>query len=376
MSLKNNPEALNAIGFAERVLTLLDEGSYNTTYKFAVLLGLMDLVIEKSNKDGSLADMVTTRQLAEKTVEIYWNQVTTYSGIHGEPLQGKSGQAEIITQIKQFRERNGYSTLFKSRSADRDGYKNLVHHVEKKLVEMPLPRVQYFGNQEIRFIYEIAWSKSSPMNIREVTAQQQGRVSLFDNRIHLLPDVADYLVNLNGLLRPLIQRTWAMEVARINKLEESRLERFLFGAERAGAAKLAPSLREFQGNKCFYCGRPFGSASKVPEVDHFVPWARFPNDGLANYVLAHASCNGSKSDHIAGVDHFAHWMERNHSASELSDLQLIADKHNWDLRGRDSVNIAKTLYLRLQPEVELWEDVETYQQVDMVEVRKVVAIYV
>lgn len=167
-----------------------------------------------------------------------------------------------------------------------------------------------------------------------------------------------------------------MEVARINKLEESRLERFLFGAERAGAAKLAPSLREFQGNKCFYCGRPFGSASKVPEVDHFVPWARFPNDGLANYVLAHASCNGSKSDHIAGVDHFAHWMERNHSASELSDLQLIADKHNWDLRGRDSVNIAKTLYLRLQPEVELWEDVETYQQVDMVEVRKVVAIYV
>lgn len=376
MSLKNNPEALNAIGFAERILTLLDEGSYNTTYKFAVLLGLMDLVIEKSNKDGSLADTVTTRQLAEKVIEIYWNQVTTYAGINDAPLQGKSGQAEIVSKIKAFRENNNYSTLFKSKTNDKDRYITMLNHVEKKLVEMPLPRVQYFGNQESRFIYDIAWSKASPMDLSEITAQQQGHNSTFDNRIHLLPHVADYLVNLNGLLRPLIQRAWAMEVAKINKLEESKLEKFLFGAERAGAAKLAPALREFQNNKCFYCGKDFGAASKIPEVDHFVPWARFPNDGLANYVLAHAACNGSKSDHIAGVDHFAEWMRRNHSAVELSGLQQIANDSHWDLKERESVNIAKTLYLRLQPEAELWEDIERYQQVDLGKVRKVVERYV
>jgi hypothetical protein len=375
MSLKNNPEALNAIGFAERVLTLLDEGSYNTTYKFAVLLGLMDLVIEKSNKDGSLANTVTTRQLAEKVIEIYWNHVSVYAGMCGELLQGKSGQAEILGQIKKFREKNGYATLFKSRIFDFSGYKSLVDYTEKKLIEMPLPRVQYFGKQEIRFIYDIAYSKVAPMDLCEVTAHQRGLNSEFDNRIHLLPHVADYLVNLNGLLRPIIQRTWAMEVAKINKLEESRLEKFLFGAERAGAAKLAPALREFQNNKCFYCGKPFGVTSKLPEVDHFVPWARFPNDGLANYVLAHSACNGSKSDHIAAIDHFAEWMRRNHSATELSDLQHIAVAHNWDLKSQESVNIAKTLYLRLQPEVELWEGVERYQQVVLDDVRKIVGIY-
>ena len=64
MSLQQNPEALDAIAFAERVLTLLDEGAYNTTYKFSVLLGLMDLVIEKSAGDGSLVTMLTTKQLA------------------------------------------------------------------------------------------------------------------------------------------------------------------------------------------------------------------------------------------------------------------------------------------------------------------------
>ncbi len=373
MGLKNNPEALSAIGFAERVLTLLDEGAYNTTYKFAVLLGLMDLVIEKSNKDGSLADMVTTRQLAEKVIEIYWNHVSVYTGINAEPLQGKSGQAEIVSKIKEFRASNSYSTLFKLKNTG--GYKTLLNHVEKKLVEMPLPRAQYFGKQEIRFIYDISWSKSSPVSLSEVTSHQKDLESSFDNRVHLLPHVADYLVNLNGLLRPLIQRTWAMEVAKINKLEESRLEKFLFGAERAGAAKLAPDLRQFQNNKCFYCGKSFGAAGKLPEVDHFVPWARFPNDGLANYVLAHAACNVSKSDHIAGVDHFAHWMQRNHSPAELSDLQHIADEHNWVLKDHESVNIAKTLYLRLQPEVELWENVEMYRQVDLVEIKKVVEVY-
>lgn len=372
MTLKNNPEALNAIGFAERVLTLLDEGAYNTTYKFAVLLGLMDLVIEKSNKDGSLADTVTTRQLAEKVIEIYWNHVAEYSGMNEEPLQGKSGQAEIITRIKDFRARSAFSTLFKSKAANKKKYDALVDYVEKKLVEMPLPRVQYFGNQESRFIYDIGWSKSSPMDLRAVTAHQKGQHSTFDNRIHLLPNVADYLVNLNGLLRPLIQRTWAMEVAKINKLEESRLEKFLFGAQRAGAAKLAPDLREFQKNKCFYCGKSFGSSGKVPEVDHFVPWARFPNDGLANFVLAHAVCNGSKSDHIAGVDHFAHWMERNHSEAELSELRQIAGSHNWDLRARESVNIANALYLRLQPEVELWESYDRYYKASREKIKFIV----
>jgi len=376
MSLKHNTEALNAIGFAERVLTLLHEGAYNTTYKFAVLLGLMDLVIEKSNKDGSLADTVTTRQLAEKVIEIYWNQVATYAGIKGVPRQGWNGQAEIVSKIKNFREKNNYSSLFKSKLNDPTGYKRLLNHAEKKLIEEPLPKVQYFGKQEQRFIYDIDWSKTSPIDLKEVTAQQQGRDSSFDNQIHLFPNVADYLVNLNGLLRPLIQRIWAMEVAKINQLEESRLENFLFGAERAAAAKLTPAFREFQDNKCFYCCQPFGATSKAPEVDHFVPWARFPNDGLANYVLAHSACNGSKSDHIAGVEHFAEWMRRNHSAKELSGLQQIADSSNWALKEQESVNIAKILYLRLQPHAELWEDVESYRQVDLGEVKKVVGMYV
>ena len=373
MSLKQNQEALDAIAFAECVLTLLDEGAYNTTYKFSVLLGLMDLVIEQSTSDGTLARMITTKQLAEKIIEIYWHHTTDYGAIKGIPLQGKSGQAKIVRDISAFRVSTQFSSLFSSKTKYPKKYTALVNKVEKTTIEMPLPRVQYFGSQENRFIYDVAWSKENPVDLKQVTLYQRGDESTFDNSITLLPHVADYFVNLNGLLRPLIQRTWALEVAKINQLEESKLENFLFGAKRAATAKLAEPLREIQNDRCFYCGDRFAiTEKKKPAVDHFIPWVRYPNDGLCNYVLAHSDCNGSKSDHLADVEHFAHWIGRNNDEGIVSDLKSIAKDNFWDLRQRESINIAKNIYLRLQPELELWSAKDSYMLVDVARIKSVV----
>ena len=59
-------------------------------------------------------------------------------------------------------------------------------------------------------------------------------------------------MQLNGLLRPRIQRGWAALVAQLNRLEEARLERFLFGAERVPTQAVRPGLREIQNDRCFY----------------------------------------------------------------------------------------------------------------------------
>ena len=373
MSLQQNPEALDAIAFAERILTLLDEGAYNTTYKFSVLLGLMDLVIEQSASDGVLATMITTKQLATKIIEIYWHQAADYDAVQAVLLQGKSGQAKIVSDIAGFRAYTQFASLFSSKTKHPKKYLALVNKVEKTTIEMPLPRVQYFGSQENRFIYDIAWSKENPVDLKQVTLYQKGDKSLFDNRIMLLPSVADYFVNLNGLLRPLIQRMWALEVAKINHLEESKLERFLFGAKRAAAAKLAGPLRDIQNDRCFYCGDRFANTDKKkPAVDHFIPWARYPNDGLSNYVLAHSYCNGSKRDHLADVAHFSHWIERNHDKVVMSDLSALAKDHSWELKQKESINIANNIYLRLQPEVELWSDIDRYTLVDLARVEQIV----
>ena len=48
-----------------------------------------------------------------------------------------------------------------------------------------------------------------------------------------------------------------------------------------------------------------GSAA---HVDHFVPWSRYPVDLGHNFVLAHQTCNNSKSDRLASTEHLERWV--------------------------------------------------------------------
>ena len=70
--------------FAQKLLTVLDQGRKVATYKYAVLLGLMDLCIEKTSRQGTAPAMVTTAELADKVVNLYWTQATPHSQESGE----------------------------------------------------------------------------------------------------------------------------------------------------------------------------------------------------------------------------------------------------------------------------------------------------
>jgi hypothetical protein len=86
------------------------------------------------------------------------------------------------------------------------------------------------------------------------------------------------------------------------------LDRFLFGADRVALHPLAPALMELQDGKCFYTGRPL---SDEFQVDHFIPWSKFPLNTSFNLVLASRVANLQKSDHLAAVPHLRRWSERN-----------------------------------------------------------------
>ena len=91
------------IRFAEKILELLDEGRFVSTYKFAVLLALMDLCFEKNAASGMQPESVTTRQLAEKIIEIYWPHTVDYHSISAVLKQNNGRQAEIPAAILRFR---------------------------------------------------------------------------------------------------------------------------------------------------------------------------------------------------------------------------------------------------------------------------------
>ena len=129
--------------------------------------------------------------------------------------------------------------------------------------------------------------------------------------ITLKPGVAYCLRAFYELLRDLIRGAWVRFVQKLNanKLGNvTDLGTFLFGQERANLEAYRPILMDVQRGECLYCRKPL---PKQSQVDHFIPWSRYPADLGHNFVLAHQGCNHAKSDYLAAEDHLAAWAERN-----------------------------------------------------------------
>ncbi len=87
-----------ALALAERVLAILEEGSFSATYKFALFTAILDLCIEGTGASGEPPDTLTTRQLAQRVLELYWPHALPY-GPHGTLRQGgvhHGHQAEVV----------------------------------------------------------------------------------------------------------------------------------------------------------------------------------------------------------------------------------------------------------------------------------------
>lgn len=343
----------DAIATAERILLLLDRGRFTSTYKYAVLLGLMDLCLERAARDGSAPQSVTTRQLAERIVELYWPHTSPFSparpraGTQAPILrQNTGGRAEILTLIQKFRRRHApdaSTAQVAARRAPRDEYERLIRNVEWKLVEMPLPRLQRLGDGDsVELLYRIGWDD----RVRRRDLDED-----FDNQIRFVGRAADHLVRLAGLLRPLIQREWAAMVAQLNRdvTGERDLDEFLFGRSRAPLEAVRDPLAELQDGRCFYCDRRLDSRI---EVDHFVPWARHPNDDIENLVAADARCNGDKRDFLAAAEHLRRWTARN--TERAAELRAAAAAAGWRSDEERSVAVARAVYLHLPAGSHLW----------------------
>jgi 5-methylcytosine-specific restriction endonuclease McrA len=127
------------------------------------------------------------------------------------------------------------------------------------------------------------------------------------------------------LIRDLIEGAWVRFVQKVNASRLGNvtdLGTFLFGQERADIDAYRQILLDVQQGRCLYCLKPL---VKQTQLDHFIPWSRYPADIGHNFVLAHDKCNNAKLDYVAAEKHLAAWAERNHvHQSELHDRMKAA----------------------------------------------------
>lgn len=350
------------VAIAERILQILDEGSFVATYKQAVLVALLDLCFEAANDKGDPPDQLTTRQIAEKVVELYWPHTRSWEG-DAVLVQNKSGREEdvkrgggILARIHAFRMRaqarsDESVSLSRARLLHGEEWRKLRDQVEWTLIKMPLPKLQRVGGQDTHWLYTIEWDDGERLPSKgEVAAYQHDQPSSFQNVVRLQPGVGRALRQLHGMLRPFILHHWAMKVATMNELPLGKLHEFLFEGDRVSLEAVRGPLAELQGGRCFYCAAHLQSNACV---DHFIPWARHPDDGLHNLVVADSTCNGDKRDFLASAMLVERWRVRNecHGAR----LGEVSDAVQWDLGHPRILRVARAIYSEVPEEARLWD---------------------
>jgi len=285
--LKPSPE--EQLVFLSKLQRLFAEGDFTATYKFALLIALADLAVELGNDSGEALEL-GHRGIAAKFIELYWQQSAPYStgrsGTSQEVLVQNSGtQAAIITAIVEFRQSNLAATVQSARLLP--SYQALILKVGQTVSAQPINYLQNLGGGTDPFLYE----------------RVRGAVIL-------KPGVAYCLRRFQPLVQQLARSHWVGHVKR-NKLnapmlgEADDLESFLFETPRQALTIIGAGLKKLTSSHCFYCGTTVHDA----DVDHFVPFSMYPRDLMHNFVLAHPSCNRSKSDTLAALPHLERWLE-------------------------------------------------------------------
>jgi len=310
-------ERVREIEFLSKLQRILNEGLFVASYKYAVIMAIAELSVEKTDRvDGCLH--LALDEIADRFIGLYWRQAAPFSG--GIVLHHNTGrEAEAVTRIRAFRELA--PTLAAARKHSR--WAALVHSISRLLVRMPLWKLQRVGADKLDFLYEEA---------------------IVDSGIVLRPGIAECFRRQFTVVQALVQMAW---LSFIQRLPANRpvlgttgdLADFLFGSERSGLSAIVGGLRDLQHGVCFYCQ---GRLHDTVEVDHFIPWSRYPRDLGHNFVLTHGSCNLDKRDMLAAPEHLARWIYR--IDNESATLLQIFDEARCPYDADASLTVAEWSY--------------------------------
>lgn len=303
------PSAEAQLKFLNKIQLLLEEGSFSSTYKFALLLAISDLAVERGDRQGGCLTL-SVESLAKKYIYYYWRQAVPYPSLNTDKevlIQNAGKQAGIISMLTQFQYENKHP-LHHAINAPA-----LIKQVSKVVREMPLWRLQNFPAGVDDFIYEQKASGS------EITLRE-GVVYCF--RV------------FHGHVQNMVQGAWVKWVRSLKQnnavlSQLTDLNEFMFGSERSDLSAYVPLLVELQSNTCFYCDKAL--KGDKPEVDHFIPWSRYPVDLGHNFVLAHSTCNRDKRDFLPAINHLENWLQRNDQKMSLLNDYFEANNLMYDL---------------------------------------------
>ena len=314
---------ISALSFLDHLQLVLAESLTSSTYKYALLWALADICVEQPCEPTAELTIPIPR-IAEQFLLIYWRHGLPYgSGVHDEGggvlLQNRGPQASVIGRANDLRRRFGTPA-----AARRDpAWSREIRWLAALLDDMPLWRLQRLRTTTVDCFY----------------AENRG-----ENSVTLRTGVAYNFRRFHSLVVRLVQAEW---MAFLHELPANQailgsagdLGDFLFGPQRDCLALVRDPLIELQSGRCFYCEERLVAST---DVDHFIPWSRYPRNLMHNLVAAHRRCNTMKSNILPAMAHYVRW--RNHVDRLDEPLRGIADKAGILADRATAIQVAEWCY--------------------------------
>lgn len=314
------------IQFLKYIQWLLEMSSYTATYKFALLMSLVNSSIESAVNDD-LCLFISYHHIADHFIQLYWSQSLPYA-----PKQVQDG--EILKQLT-----GGQASVIK----DIIELRTIEPNINKAKVKLAS---QWHGLRK-----KVASNiKRNPAQYLQTPEKNIHSTFLYDyhahtNGIELKQGIAYCFAHYSVIINKLCQQYWTEFIRKNNQSLFSDiidLQQFLFGELRQNLSIFLPLLSDLQDNRCFYCGSKLTDFTKTAEVDHFIPWSKYPNDTAHNFVLADHKCNNAKRDYLAHTDFFEKWNDHNHThGSQIHDYAMT---HNFFTNLPQTQNVGAWAY--------------------------------
>ncbi|QDV04946.1 hypothetical protein Poly30_04410 [Planctomycetes bacterium Poly30] len=129
--------------FGMAMIQLIDEASTNSSYKYALLVALMDAASENVGRGGLERGSVTSRQLAVHVLELYWPQARPWSQRTGSPPErlkaiATSGRSIVDHIVLAIADLPGRVTAAAMREWRPQRWAKLLDETEKILIRYPI----------------------------------------------------------------------------------------------------------------------------------------------------------------------------------------------------------------------------------------------
>jgi len=328
------------LSFLSKIQRIFNEGEFAATYKFALILGIADLCIDKT-ADCNESVFISFQELGGKFIAYYWQQSQPFARTGGEEqvlLQNHGRQAAIVSSIRAFREKYPRETI--NTAQHNRAFSGLLASVIRTIKEQPVKFIQNLAGGRDPFIFE----------------EHKDGLLLRDG-------VAFCLRRFHPLVTQMARAQWVNHIRGIALNTRilgpsDDLESFLFSASRQALGLLREGLMDLR-SKCFYCD---GSLVRGGDIDHFIPFYLYPRDMVPNFVLAHASCNRSKSNKLASGEHLERWLD--FSEQHRVDLAQISQIAGIRFEERGSLSVALWAYQNASSAGDVaWQEKQNFVQV-------------